>query len=72
MGTVLVTQSTGYTGVATVEGNSFGAHLPAPGAMRLTTGRAVPSTEVHTAAGAAASATAHSFNDPSREAGKEA
>jgi hypothetical protein len=40
--------------------------------VRLTTARAVPSSAVHTVAGAAASTTANSFNDPSREAGKEA
>jgi pyrimidine operon attenuation protein/uracil phosphoribosyltransferase len=41
-------------------------------AVRLTTARAVRSFAVHTVVGAAASTTDHSFNDPSREAGKEA
>src|SRR4051812_32304361 len=41
-------------------------------AARVTTGRAIPSSAVHTVRGAAAPRAAHSFNDPSREAGKEA
>jgi hypothetical protein len=40
--------------------------------VRLTTARAVPFCAVPTVAGAAASTTDNSFNDPSREAGKEA